>query len=155
MLNVMIRKIAQWYCIFYIRWSSLLEQSLCWDSNNPWSWMHTYNYLLGRALASPTIWVTHRPRLHEVTGYWGEPERAPHIYVKYVNSVCLSICLYVGPYVHNTTIYKRCANLWSTFNCWLQLWRRCFLHCFCINKHIVTNKLNKQVIKLRSKFIDH
>ena len=41
----------------------------------------------------------------------------PHIYVKYVNSVCLSVYLSVGPYVYNTTIYKRCANLRSTFNC--------------------------------------
>ena len=37
---------------------------------------------------------------------WGEPERA-HINVKFVRSVCLSVC----PYVHNTKIYKNSTNL--------------------------------------------
>ena len=68
------------------------------------------------------------------------------MYVMYVNSVS------VGPYVHNTVIYKCSANLQSSY---LQLLivalKTHFLHCFCINKHIMTNKLNKQV---RSKLID-
>ena len=40
---------------------------------------------------------------------WGEPERAPHI--RDVCKFCLSVCLSIGPYVHDTTIYKCYSNL--------------------------------------------
>ena len=52
----------------------------------------------------------------------GQAEQAPHIHkaCEFCLSVCMSvyvsIYLSVGPYVHNTTIYKH-ANLGSTFNC--------------------------------------
>ena len=41
--------------------------------------------------------------------YWGEPERAPHI--RDIRKFCLSVFLSVGPYVHNTIIYKCYSNL--------------------------------------------
>ena len=41
--------------------------------------------------------------------YWGEPERAPHIHD--ICKFCLSVCLSVGLYVHNTIIYKCYSNL--------------------------------------------
>ena len=35
----------------------------------------------------------------------------PHINVKFVRSVCLSVYLSVCPYVHETKIYKNSTNL--------------------------------------------
>ena len=40
---------------------------------------------------------------------WGKPERAPHI--RDICKFCLSVYLSVGPYVHNTIIYKCYSNL--------------------------------------------
>ena len=55
----------------------------------------------------------------------------PHIYVKYVNSVCLSVRTFITRQFTNVVLIYgvpltvdcsfeddvRCANLWSTFNC--------------------------------------
>ena len=81
---------------------------------------------------------------------WSKPEWA-HIYIVFVNFVCLS----VSPYIHNARIYKCSNNLRSTFNCWLQNLETCFVQCFVFQHS--TNTLwqtNIQVINLRSKFID-
>ena len=55
----------------------------------------------------------------------------PHIYMIYLNCVCLSVCMCVSLYFHNAMIYKGSANLWSAFNCWFQFWRHVFCsYCF-------------------------
>ena len=41
----------------------------------------------------------------------------PHINVKFVRLVCLSVFLSVCPYVHDTKIYKNSSNLRGTFSC--------------------------------------
>ena len=46
---------------------------------------------------------------------WGEPERAPH--KREVRAACLSVCLSVCPYIHDTKIYKNSSNLRDTFSC--------------------------------------
>ena len=86
-------------------------------------------------------------RSYLVNFYWYKPEWAQHIYVIYVKFVCLSICLCVGPYVHNMITYWSSINLQNTFNCWLQLWKTYFLDC-SLHQQTHCDKLNKQVIKL-------
>ena len=68
----------------------------------------------------------------------------PHICVMYVNSV--------SPYVHNTIIYKCSANSQSILQLLIAALKKRYLHCFCINKHAMTNKLNKQTFCLAPRY---
>ena len=60
------------------------------------------------------------------------PPPHTHTHIYDVREFCLS----VGPYIYNTIVYKCSANLRSTFNWWLQLWRYVFCTVF-----VLTNKL--------------
>ena len=68
---------------------------------------------------------------------WGEPERAP--YKREVCAVGLSVCLSVRTFIPSVVDCSGFGALVCTPT---------------FNKHVVTNNLNKQVLILRSKFID-
>ena len=69
-----------------------------------------------------------------------------------MRSVGLSVC----PYVHDTKIYKSSINLrvLSVVDCSVYAGFDALLCTPTFNKHVVTNNVNKQVLILRSKFID-
>ena len=81
---------------------------------------------------------------------WGEPERAPH--KREVCAVGLSVCLSV----HTFMTRKYTTNLWvpSVVDCSVYGRFGALLCTPTFNKHLVTNNMNKQVLILRSKFID-
>ena len=102
-------------------------------------------YLFAMLLLIGLAFVTSQVFLFSIIG---ASLSEPHINVKFMRSVCL--------YVHDTKIYKSSTNLQ------VPLVVDCSVHggfdaLFCtptFNKHVVTNNLNKQVLVLRSKFID-
>ena len=68
--------------------------------------LYTVCYAL---LVLPHAWVL--PPL------FGASLSEPHINVKFMRLVCLSVCLSVCPYVHDTKIYKNSSDLRGTFSC--------------------------------------
>ena len=90
------------------------------------------------------IWIHTIGRKNLLINYWGEPEQAPHIrdICKFCLSVCLSVSLSVGPYVHDTIIYKCYSNLLQLL---IAALNSMFPRSFCnhtFKKHFRTNKLN-------------
>ena len=71
---------------------------------------------------------------------WGEPEQAPHIHDVQEFCLCLSVRTFIIQQFTNVVLIYGVSLIDDCS------FKTHILYCFCINKVVMTNKLNKQFI---------